>query len=67
MNWSHCIQVRVLDSSITRAHSMYGQGSEETTEKPLTFFQVLTGEPAFVGLEHWLLLLVLYQGTFDNV
>lgn len=46
---------------------MYGQGSEETTEKPLTFFQVLTGEPAFVGLEHWLLLLVLHQGTFDNV
>lgn len=67
MNWSHCIQVRVLDSSITRAHSMYGQGSEETTEKPSTFLQVLTGEPAFVGLGYWLLLLIHVQGTFSNV
>lgn len=67
MNYSHCVQVRVLDSSIPRAHSMYGQGSEETTEKPSPFLQVLTGETAFVGLGYWFLLLIHLQGTFSNV
>lgn len=40
---------------------------EETSEKPSTFLQVLTEELAFVGLEYWLPLLILHQGTFDNV
>lgn len=29
--------------------------------------QVLTGEPAFVGLGYWLLLLIHFQRTFSNV